>query len=200
MRLIRPLAMADETTTPCARPGTLYSAAYFAAPVTFARPSTREVGLPRWLVPVMARSRSRDPLVRLRLRGPARRLRQRTQDGAPRQLDLEVVVAEAARIAQHGPGCAQKALPCCRRYGELRLGFAIAPWLVRDPAEREARFPDRAALDLEAGRDGDQSERIRQAIADLQIGVVPGKAFARQFDRRNDLVRAQIAVDLRRIA
>ena len=27
--------------------GTLYSAAYFAAPVTFARPSTREVGLPR---------------------------------------------------------------------------------------------------------------------------------------------------------
>ena len=44
--LMRPLAMAEVTTTPCARPGTLYSAAYFAAPVTFARPSMREVGLP----------------------------------------------------------------------------------------------------------------------------------------------------------
>src|SRR6185437_6708992 len=125
MRLIRPLATVAETTTPCARPGTLYSAAYFAVPVTFARPSTREVGLPRWLVAVMAPSRlaptfvekpvhrllslylpslhnlafSRlslrrwqvlgDPLVRLRLRGAARRLGQGAQDAAPRQRDLE---------------------------------------------------------------------------------------------------------------
>src|SRR5437588_4730135 len=102
MRLIRPLAMAEETTNPCARPGTLYSPAYFAPPVTLARPSTREVGLPMGLVRVMPRSRSPDALVRLRLRSAARRLRQRPHDAASHQLDLEIVVPEAAGVAQQG--------------------------------------------------------------------------------------------------
>src|SRR5438270_11516510 len=56
MRVIRPLAIADETIKPCARPGTLYSAAYLAAPVTLARPSMREVGLPKWVNAVIAPS------------------------------------------------------------------------------------------------------------------------------------------------
>src|SRR4029077_1179375 len=99
-------------------------------------------------------------LVRLRLRGAARRLRQRAQDGAPRQLDLEVVVAEAARAAQHGLGRTQEALPRRRRSGKPRLGFTIAPRLVRDAAEREARLLDRAALDIEADRDRYEGERI----------------------------------------
>jgi hypothetical protein len=46
MDLIRPFAIALETTTPWARSGALYSAAYFAAPVTFARPSTRLCAVP----------------------------------------------------------------------------------------------------------------------------------------------------------
>src|SRR6266849_5908982 len=200
MCLIRPLAMPDETTNPCARPGTWYSPAYFAAPVTFARPSTREVGLPIWLVTVMPVSRSFDPLVRLRLRGPARRLRQRAHDAAPRQLDLEIVMPEAARIAQHGLGRPQEILRRWRRSVEPCLGFTVAPWLVRDPAEREPRLLDRAGLDIEPDRDRHEGERIRQAIADLEIGVVVGKAFGRQLDRRDDLVRPQIAVELRRIA
>src|SRR5438874_11275543 len=48
MLAIRPLAMREATTQPWARPDTLYSAAYFAAPVTFARPSTREVAMPMY--------------------------------------------------------------------------------------------------------------------------------------------------------
>jgi len=40
------LAMLEVTTAACARPRVLYSAAYFAAPVTFARPSMRDVGVP----------------------------------------------------------------------------------------------------------------------------------------------------------
>jgi hypothetical protein len=48
----------------------------------------------------MMLSRLPDALVCLRLRGPARRLHQRAHDAAARQLDLEVVVAEAARTAQ----------------------------------------------------------------------------------------------------
>src|SRR3954469_23002979 len=93
-------------TKPCARSGTLYSPAYLAAPVTFARPSTREVGLPRRVfVGVIALSGSLDPLIGLRLRRGARCLRQRAHDGPPRQFDLEIVVAKAARLAQNHLGC-----------------------------------------------------------------------------------------------
>src|SRR5262252_6816090 len=62
-----------------------------------------------------ALSRLLDPLVRLRLRGPAPRLGQRAQDRATRQLDLEVVVAEAARISQHSLGRTQEMLARSRR-------------------------------------------------------------------------------------
>jgi len=46
MRRMRPFPIVDDTTLAWARPGTLNSAAYFAAPVTFARPSTRDVAVP----------------------------------------------------------------------------------------------------------------------------------------------------------
>ena len=46
MRVMRPLAIVEQTTLAWARPGTLNSAAYFAAPVTFAMPSTRDVAVP----------------------------------------------------------------------------------------------------------------------------------------------------------
>jgi hypothetical protein len=46
MRAIRPLAIVAVTTQAWARPGTLNSAAYLAAPVTFAGPSTRDVAVP----------------------------------------------------------------------------------------------------------------------------------------------------------
>src|SRR5262249_11240861 len=160
MRLIRPLAIAEETTTPCAREGTLYSAAYFAAPVTFARPSMREVGLPRGLLTVMTLSLLLDSLVRLRLRSPARRLRQRAHDRAARQLDLEIIVAEAARIPQHGLRRAQEIFRRRRRAAELRFSGGVAPRLVRYTAKRETCLLDRAALDIETGRDRHQSECI----------------------------------------
>ena len=48
--LIRPFAILLETTKPCARPGTLNSAAYFAWPVTLAGPSTRDTGFPMLFV------------------------------------------------------------------------------------------------------------------------------------------------------
>src|SRR5260370_20604367 len=115
----------------------------------------------------MSPSLSTGPFVRLRLRGAARGLRQRPQDAAPRQLDLEVVVAEAARIAQHGLGRAQEAVPRRRRAVELRFGVAVAPWLVGYSAEREARLLDRAARDLETNRNRYQGKRIGQAVPEL---------------------------------
>src|SRR6516162_8242089 len=96
----------------------------------------------------MALSPLLDPLIRLRLRASTRRLGQRTQDAAPRQLDLEVVVAEAARVPQHGLSCTQEIFARGRRSVELRLGLTVAPRLVRDAAERQTRLLDRVALDL----------------------------------------------------
>ena len=46
MWVMRPLAIVEQTMLAWARPGTLNSAAYFAAPVTLARPSMRDVGVP----------------------------------------------------------------------------------------------------------------------------------------------------------
>src|SRR5947209_15987529 len=131
----------------------------------------------------MALSPSLDPLIRLRLRLPARRLGERTHDAAAGELDLEIIVTEAARSAQHNVGGTRKALPRRWRAGELRLGCAIAPRLVGNSAEREPRLLDGFALDLEANRDRHQGKRIRQPIADFQIGEIPVKGFWRQLDR-----------------
>src|ERR1051325_6364076 len=122
MRAMWPLAMAEVMTNPCARPGTLYSAAYLAAPVTLARPSTRDVAMPRTVT-----GRSPDAFVRLRLRRAGRGLRQPAPDCAPRQLDLEIVVAEAARCALEEGRRARKTLARRRRTGERLLRRAIAP-------------------------------------------------------------------------
>src|ERR1700730_13545300 len=92
---------------------------------------------------------SRDALVGLRLRRAARRLPERAQDRAPRQLDLEVVVAEAARAAQNRVGGAGEILRGRALALELAFRLAVAPWLVGDAAEREARLLDGAVLDVE---------------------------------------------------
>ena len=46
MRAMRPFAIVEQTMLAWARPGTLNSAAYLAAPVTLAKPSTRDVAVP----------------------------------------------------------------------------------------------------------------------------------------------------------
>ncbi len=46
MRVMRPFVIVAATMLAWARPGVLNSAAYFAAPVTFAMPSTRDVAVP----------------------------------------------------------------------------------------------------------------------------------------------------------
>src|ERR1700739_2281056 len=93
MRAMRPLAIVDVTTLACARPGVSNSPAYFAAPVTLARPSTRDVAVP--MSAVMGLLLSPDFLIGLRLRSAGRSLRQRTDNSAAREIDLKRVVLEA---------------------------------------------------------------------------------------------------------
>src|SRR5262249_18473879 len=123
IRLMRPLAMLDVTTAACASPCVLYSAAYFAAPVTFARPSMRDVGVPIYV------TISPDLLVRLRLRSALRGLRQRANDAAACKLDLEGIVRVAARLAQQHVGCAREARSIGRLSPQRRLRRRIAPRL-----------------------------------------------------------------------
>ena len=52
------------------------------------------------------------------------------------------------------------------------FGLRVAPGLVRDAAEREAGVFDGSAVELKAGRDRNQRERIGEAIANLEIRVV----------------------------
>src|SRR5690348_14487189 len=155
MLRMRPLAMADVTAKPYANPGTLCSAAYFAAPVTLACPSTRDVGLPRYLVRVsFISTRSPDTLVDLRLCCAPCRLTQCAHNRASRQLDLEVIVAETARLAQNRLCGSREGVPRRRSVAQLRFSSLIAPWFVSDAAEREARLPDHPVLDLKSCGDG----------------------------------------------
>src|SRR5262249_16887705 len=139
-------------------------------------------------------------LSRLRLRGAARRLAQCAHDRAPRQLDLEIVVPESARIAENDLRRSQKALPCGLSSRGPSFGCRVSPWLVCNSSQRETCLLDRAAVELEAGRNRDERERIGQSIAQLQIRIVFGKAFGRQLDGGDDLVAAQIAVHVWPIA
>ena len=85
MAVMLPLAIVADTTTPYTMPTGACSAAYFAFPVTFSRPSTRLMALPMpirvvtfMMVPLC------DAFVGLRLRRGVCRLAQRPHDRLPR--------------------------------------------------------------------------------------------------------------------
>src|SRR5262245_61767034 len=108
---------------------------------------------------------SRDLLVGLRLRRAARRLCQGADDGSARKLDLERVVPETFGLAQYDIS----RLPESRRVGGLpaqrSFGLQIAPRLVGDAAERKAGFLDDASFELNADGNGNERERIGEAVA-----------------------------------
>src|SRR5262245_46474765 len=91
---------------------------------------------------------SRDFLVGLRLRRAARCLRQRANDRAARQLDLERVVPEAFGLAQHDISGLGESRGISRLSTQRSFGLRVAPWLVGDAAERNARFLDGAAFEI----------------------------------------------------
>src|SRR5215204_915915 len=128
-------------------------------------------------------SPSHDLLVRLHLRCAVRRLRQRADDGASRQIDLEVVVREAPGVAQQDVGRTTEIRSTRRLPAQARLSLRIAPRLVGNPAQRETPLPDRAAIEDEPDRDRYQREGVGQTVADLDVRVVRGEALGRQIGR-----------------
>jgi hypothetical protein len=102
--LIEPLAMPLDTTRPWARSGTLNSAAYFAAPVTLARPSIGCVGHRHGSQCKSFEAASINPFIGLGLRRAGRRLAERAYDGATSKLDLEGIVDVSLGILQDVSG------------------------------------------------------------------------------------------------
>src|ERR1700687_4434464 len=103
---------------------------------------------------------SPDFLVGLRLRRGMRRLRQRSHDGATRQIDLEVVVPEALGVAQQQIRRIRERGLAGGLPAQCGFGRTIAPRLVRDAAERQACLLDRAAFELERRCDRYERERV----------------------------------------
>src|SRR3954452_7975412 len=80
---------------------------------------------------------------------------------APRQRDLEIVVALAARALQHGIGSGVESALLRGLARERPFRLRHAPRLVREAAECEPRATDASALRIDDGRDRDQRERVR---------------------------------------
>src|SRR4029077_5085349 len=93
---------------------------------------------------------SSDAFVDLRLRRATCRLTQCAYDRASRQLDLEVIVAETARLAQDRLGGSREGFPRGRSAAQLCFSSLIAPRLMSDATECEARLPDHPVLDLKS--------------------------------------------------
>ena len=188
MRLMRPLAIVDVTTKPYARPGTLYSAAYFATPVTLARPSTRDVGLPQiaggghgasvYLIRLSACDCGFAAAACIKARTMPRRASSILKSLRPKlRASRSTVSAARSKLSRVAGAPLSSASTCGSRHG-----LCATP-----PSARRASLI-RAALYFKTDRDRDQSERIGQAIADLEIGVVLGKTLRRQLDRGDDLI------------
>ena len=138
--------------------------------------------------------------VGLRLRGAARCLRERPDDGPARQIDFEGVVPKAFGLAQNEIGRMRKRCLVGRPAGEPGFGLRIAPRLVCNATQRETRLLDRAAVELEADRDRYQCERIGEPVANLEVSVVCRKSLRRHLDRGHELIRFEIGIASRRIA
>src|SRR4051812_396006 len=120
---------------------------------------------------------SRDLFAGLHLRGTARRLRERADDRPSREIDLERVVAKPRGPLERDLRSPRERRPVGRLATERGFGLRVTPGLVRDTTQCETRFPDGAAIELEAGRDGNERERIGEPVADFEIGVVCSEPF-----------------------
>ena len=65
----------------------------------------------------------------------------------------------------------------CGLTAQCHFNAHVAPGLMGNAAKRKPRFFDLIAVELERRGDRNQSKRIRQPVADFQIGVAFGEAF-----------------------
>ncbi len=143
---------------------------------------------------------SRNLLIGLRLRCAVRSLRQCTYNSAPREIDLEVIVAKALGFTQHDIGCEGKDFGIGGLPAQGGFGVGVSPRLMRDATERQPCIANRAIVQVKCRGDGYQRKSIGQPVADLEIGVVPVEGGPGQFDGGNDFLWIEVGIALRRVA
>src|SRR5260370_1348861 len=135
---------------------------------------------------------SPDLLVRLRLRRALRGLRERAHDAAARELDLEGIVRVASRLSEPHVRHAGKGRAMGRLSAQRRFRRGMAPRLVRNAAQREARKPWRHPA-AEAALRGEAANRATfTRVADVLLREARGYAhnsFKIELARRG-IVRA----------
>jgi hypothetical protein len=141
-----------------------------------------------------------DALVAERLGCAGGGLFEAAHDGAPGEIDLEAVGRLGLRLPDDAVGRRLETLAGGGLALEQGLGLAVAPGLVGDAAEREARGLHRVAVEFQGRRHRDQREGVGQAVAQLQVGVVLREAALRQVHRDDDLAGGEVGVDLRLVA
>src|SRR5262249_61576740 len=110
---------------------------------------------------------SHDLLVGLRLRGGARRLRERAHNRPAREVDLEGVVPKALGVAQNEIcGLGERRL-AGGLSPQLSFGLRVTPRLMRDAPQRKSRILTVVPVMLTASRAHYQFKCIRDPIAYL---------------------------------
>ena len=136
------------------------------------------------------------------LRRSRRSQRQRAHDDAPREFDLEGVVAGRLCLGERRLGGAAEGggIRAARRPAPPRPRGPATAW--RDAAKREPRLGDRAALDPQAGGGRDDREGVGGALAHLQIARMRRecRGVGRQAHRDDQLAGFEHAFALRRVA
>ena len=125
-----------------------------------------------------------------------RSLCERANNRAPRQIDLESVVCKPFGIAEKMLRGLHESRAARDLAAQRRFYTHVSPRLMRDAAKRQPCFLDLVAAKLERRGDRNQGKRIRQPVADFQVGIMLAETFGRKLDRGDDLVRAQICVAL----
>src|SRR5262245_16363252 len=148
MLVKRPAAIDDATITACSVSGGTSSPAYFASPVTFARPSWRRIGAPMPAVgtapwPTMLAAASRTSVICT----PCNE--QRLARCVPRQLHLEFIPRERPCGGKRSAKRAVQDTCLERLFTQRRFGLRQPPRLLRHGTERNAHRSDAAAIQLE---------------------------------------------------
>src|SRR5262245_6220443 len=198
MPVKRPAAIGDATITVCSVLGGIASPAYFASPVTFARPSWRRTGAPmpavgmaRW--PTIVAAASRTSVISTSC------AKQRLARGVPRQAHLEFVPRQRACGGKRGAKCPVQGT-CVERLSPQRsFGLREPPRLLRHGTERDARRSYAAAIQLKGAGCRHHCLSVGLPLPHFYVGRTPRRGIDRHAETLDKLARPQPTLDRRDI-
>src|SRR5215510_127313 len=198
MLVKRPAAIGDATITACSVLGGTSSLAYFASPVTFARPSWRRTGAPmpavgmaRW--PTIVAAASRTSVISTSC------TKQRLARCVPRQLHLEFIPRERARGGQRRVERPVQGISLERLSAQCSFGLRQPPRLLRHGTERDAHRSYAAAIQLECAGCRHHCVFVGLPLPHFYVRRTPRRGIDRHAETLDELGRPQATLDRRDI-